>query len=79
MTRPGIGNWFRWNGQWVLTWLKRDYSFNTMEKCPPMFIYLKLIPRHVLEAGATRVSASGKKEEAAEVGGVKMKNPSSFM
>lgn len=70
MTRPGLIVGLGGTGQWVLTWLKRDLLLSNNGVMPHNVRLLEIDTCTRLEAGASRISASGKKEEAAEVGGV---------
>ncbi|MBN2004305.1 MAG: hypothetical protein JXA21_13200 [Anaerolineae bacterium] len=70
MTRPGLIVGLGGTGQWVLTWLKRDLLLSNNGVLPSNVKLLEIDTCTRLEAGASRISASGKKEEAAEVGGV---------
>lgn len=70
MPRPGLIVGLGGTGQWVLTWLKRDLLLSNNGVMPKNVRLLEIDTCTRLEAGASRVTASGKKEEAAEVGGV---------
>lgn len=70
MPRPGLVIGLGGTGQWVLTWLKRDLLLSNNGKMPDNIRLLEIDTAKRLEANATRVTANGRKEEAAEVGGV---------
>lgn len=70
MPRPGLIVGLGGTGQWVLTWLKRDLLLSNNGVMPKNVRLLEIDTCKLLEAGASRVTANGKKEEAAEVGGV---------
>lgn len=70
MSRPGLIVGLGGTGQWVLTWLKRDLLLSNNGKIPDNIRLLSIDTATQLEAGTERVSASGTKEEGAEVGGV---------
>ncbi|MBN1874421.1 MAG: hypothetical protein JXA33_09330 [Anaerolineae bacterium] len=70
MPRPGLIVGLGGTGQWVLTWLKRDLLLSNNGVMPKNVRLLEIDTCTRLEAGASRVMANGKKEEAAEVGGV---------
>lgn len=70
MSRPGLIVGLGGTGQWVLTWLKRDLLLSNNGKMPDNVRLLSIDTATRLEAGTERVSASGTKEEGAEVGDV---------
>lgn len=70
MSRPGLVVGLGGTGQWVLTWLKRDLLLSNNGRMPPNVRLLAIDTATQLEAGATRITASGAKEEGAEVGDV---------
>ena len=70
MPRPGLIVGLGGTGQWVLTWLKRDLLLSNGGKMPDNVKLLEIDTCTQLEASASRVTAKGDKEEAAEVGGV---------
>lgn len=70
MPRPGLIVGLGGTGQWVLTWLKRDLLLSNNGVMPKNVRLLEIDTCTRLEAGASRVTASGRKEEAPEVGGV---------
>lgn len=70
MSRPGLIVGLGGTGQWVLTWLKRDLLTANNGVMPDNIKLLAIDTATQLEAGAERVTASGTKEEGAEVGGV---------
>lgn len=70
MARPALIVGLGGTGQWVLTWLKRDLLLSNNGEMPKNIRLLAMDTTTQLEAGTTRVTTSGKKEEAAEVGGV---------
>lgn len=70
MARPALIVGLGGTGQWVLTWLKRDLLLSNNGEMPKNVRLLAMDTTTQLEAGTTRVTASGEKEEAAEVGGV---------
>lgn len=72
MPRPGLVVGLGGTGQWVLTWLKRDLELSNQGNMPENVRLLEIDTATRLEAGAARVSASGQKEEAAVVGGVRL-------
>lgn len=72
MSRPGLIVGLGGTGQWVLTWLKRDLLLSNNGKMPDNIRLLSIDTATQLEAETERVSASGAKEERAEVGGVNL-------
>lgn len=72
MSRPGLIVGLGGTGQWVLTWLKRDLMLSNNGKMPDNVKLLAIDTATQLEAGTSRVTASGSKEEGAEVGGVSL-------
>lgn len=72
MSRPGLIIGLGGTGQWVLTWLKRDLLTANNGVMPDNIKLLSIDTATQLEAGAERVTASGAKEEGAEVGGVRL-------
>jgi len=78
MPRPGLIVGLGGTGQQVLTWLKRDLLLSNNGTMPRNVRLLEIDTCTHLEAVASRVTVSGKKEEAAEVGSV-MLEKSEFM
>lgn len=72
MPRPALIVGLGGTGQWVLTWLKRDLLLSNDGKMPDNVKLLSIDTATQLEAGAERVTASGTKEEGAEIGGVSL-------
>ena len=70
MPRPGLIVGLGGTGQWVLTWLKRDLLLSNNGQMPSNVRLLEIDTVTKLEAGTERITASGRKEESAVVGGV---------
>lgn len=72
MSRPGLIVGLGGTGQWVLTWLKRDLMLSNNGRMPSNVKLLAIDTATQLEAGASRISAGGTREEGAEVGSVSL-------
>ena len=72
MSRPGLIVGLGGTGQWVLTWLKRDLMLSNNGRLPANVKLLSIDTATLLEAGASRISAGGTREEGAEVGNVSL-------
>lgn len=72
MPRPGVIIGLGGTGQWVLTWLKRDLQIWNGGQVPDNIRLLAIDTATQLEAGASRVTAAGNREEAVTVGAVKL-------
>ncbi|MEW6713065.1 MAG: tubulin-like doman-containing protein, partial [Candidatus Riflebacteria bacterium] len=70
MPRPAVIIGLGGTGQWVLTWLKRDLLLSNNGKMPSNVKLLEIDTATKLEAGSARVTASGMREEAIQVGDV---------
>lgn len=75
MARPGIVIGLGGTGQWVLTWLKRDLLLSNNGEMPKNVRLLAIDTCTRLEAGASRITAAGQKDEAIVVGGVALERP----
>lgn len=72
MSRPGLIVGLGGTGQWVLTWLKRDLMLSNNGRLPANVKLLSIDTATLLEAGTSRITAGGTREEGAEVGDVSL-------